>query len=231
MFVGADFLPGPVETYHVLLDGIESGWVVSNTITTLEAALYAYLFAVVTGLTFGLAVGSKRLGYDLFEPLIVTSYAIPKLTFYPIFLFIFGIGLSTKVTYAGFSAFFPMALLTMRAVQSVNETHLKIGQSANLSRYQMFRHIIFPSTLVQIVVALRLTFSSMFVSLIIAELFVSRAGLGLVIQHAMGVFDIQRIFAVTVILFVIAFIVNAFFYEAQSVLERRWNMTAEEMQM
>lgn len=229
--IGADFLPGPGQTLGVIVEGFTTGQLLPNTVATLEAAVYAFAFAVLTGLPVGVILGLNRLGFDLFEPPIVSMYAIPKLTFYPIFLFVFGIGMSTKVFYAGGSAFFPMALLTMRAVQSIDSTYMNLGRSLKLSRYQLFRHIIFPTTIVQLVVALRLTFSSMFVSLVVAELFVSRAGLGNILQLAMGVYNVEQIMAVTVILTVVAFVVNVTLYGAQRLLERHWNMTADEMKL
>jgi len=227
--IGATFLPGPGRTYEVLVRGFATQGFLSDTLVTLQGALYAYILAIALGLPFGVFIGLNRLGYDVFEPPVVSLYAVPKLTFYPIFLFVLGVGFNTKWIYAGISGFFPMALLTMRAIQSIDETYLSVGRSLALSRYQQFRHIIFPTTLVQIVVALRITFSSMFVSLIVAELFASRDGLGLILQKAIGVFDAEKIMAVTVIIFVIAFIINILLYGAQRGLERRWNMTAEDM--
>jgi NitT/TauT family transport system permease protein len=229
MQVDQRLFPTPGQTYQGIVGAIEAGWLVSNTENTLWAGTLAFLLAASSGLVFGVLVGMREFAYDLAEPPLVSMYAVPKLTFYPIFLFVLGLGFNTKVIYAAATAFFPMALLTMRAIRSVDETYLAVGRSLNLNTYQMFRYILFPTTIVQLVVALRLTFSSMFVSLIIAELFVSRAGLGQILQQAMGIYNAERIMVVIVVIVVIAFMVNASLYWAQKALESRWGMTAEDM--
>jgi NitT/TauT family transport system permease protein len=229
MQVGQRLFPTPGRTLDGLVGAYEAGWLVPNTRNTAWAGTLAFLLAASSGLLFGVFVGMRTFAYDLAEPPLVSMYAVPKLTFYPIFLFVLGLGFNTKVIYAAATAFFPMALLTMRAIRNVDETYLAVGKSLNLNSYQMFRYIMFPTTIVQLVVALRLTFSSMFVSLIVAELFVSRAGLGQILQQAMGIYDSQRIMVVIVVIVLVAFVVNAAFYWAQKALERRWNMTADDM--
>ncbi|WP_436933808.1 ABC transporter permease [Halovenus marina] len=229
MQVGPRLFPTPGQTWDRLLQAYEAGWLVPNTRNTIWAGTLAFLLAASSGLLFGVFVGMRTFAYDLAEPPLVSMYAVPKLTFYPVFLFVLGLGFNTKVIYAAATAFFPMALLTMRAIRNVDETYLAVGKSLNLNIYQMFRYIMFPTTIVQLVVALRLTFSSMFVSLIVAELFVSRAGLGQQLQQAMGIYDAERIMAIIVVIVLVAFVVNAAFYWAQKALERRWNMTADSM--
>lgn len=224
---GARILPGPVQTFDALLEGFEA-WVFPNTVVTMQAVFVGFLLAVLIGGVLGTVLGFREYAHDVFEPFFLSFYSVPKITMYPIFLFIFDVGFGTKVGYATFSAFFPMLIVTMGAVRSVDDVYLDVAKSLRLSRYQLVRFIVFPSILVQMVVALRLTFNSAFLGVILVELFASRSGLGLILQHAMGTFDSQRIFIVVTVLTVVAFVANVTFYVAQHLLEERWNMTADD---
>ncbi|MCW8173541.1 ABC transporter permease subunit [Natrialba swarupiae] len=215
-------------TFSALYEGIQSGWVIPNTNVTMQAVVISFLIATVIGGVTGLILGFNKPAYDIVEPFFLSFYSVPKITMYPIFLFIFGVGLNTKVGFATFSSFFPMLIITMGAVRSIDDVYINVGKSLQVSRYQMFRHIVLPYILVQLVVALRLTFNSAFLAVILVELFAARSGLGLVLQHAMGTFNSEEILIVVTVLAVIAFVINIIFYGAQQLLEERWNMTSDE---
>lgn len=192
--------------------------------------MIAFVFATVGGGVIGIILGVNNTAFDIVEPFFLSFYSVPKITLYPIFLFIFGgVGLQTKIGYAGFSAFFPMLIITMGAVRSIDQVYFDVARSLRLSQYQLFRHVILQHILVQLVVALRMTFNGAFLGVILVELFASRSGIGLILQHAMGTFNSEQIMIVITILTVIAFVSNIMFYVAQHWLEVQWNMTGDDI--
>ena len=71
------------------------------------------MVSVVIGLLVGFWLGFERLSGDVLEPMIVTLYAIPKLTLYPILLLAFGLGLSAKVAFGVLHGVIPIILFTL----------------------------------------------------------------------------------------------------------------------
>lgn len=227
IWLGAALLPGPGETLAVIQQGIEAGWVVGNLQNTMITLAVGFLISVAGGLALGMILGFVKSAFDVFEIYVLSTYSVPKIVLYPIFLFIFQLGMDTKIAFGAAHGLFPMLIITMGAIREIDEIYKKVARSLQMGRWQLFRHIVFPFILVQLVVALRLAFSLTFLGVILAELFASKSGLGLILQHAMANFATGRIMAVVTILMVIAIIGNLFFYAAQRVLERRWNMTAD----
>jgi len=223
-------LPGPVQTLDAILAGINAGWVVSDLTVTMQPVVISFTLASFFGGVIGIALGTNEIMYDITEPFFLSFYSVPRITLYPIFLFLFGgVGIHTKIGYATFSSFFPMLIIVMGAVRAVDPVYLNVARSLRLSGRQRFRHVLLPSILIQLVVALRMTFNGAFLGVILVELFASRSGLGLILQQAMGIYNAQRIMVVIVVIVFVAFIANAAFYWAQKALERRWNMSAEDV--
>lgn len=224
-FVGSQVLSPPQKTLETIITGFTSGWLKSNLFDTLTAVALAYLIGVGGGITLGLILGGNNKLYRIFEVYILSAYAVPKIIFFPVFLLLFGVTLKLKVGYGALSGFFPMLIVTMSAIREVDEIYLDVADSLRLSRWQRFRHIIVPSILVQLVIALRLSFSFTFVGVILVGLIASKSGLGLILQNTMEIFDPDTIMAVATVIVVIATAINLTLYAIQRLLEARWNLT------
>lgn len=231
MAFGRTIIPGPVFTLNEIIGGMQDGWLARGLVATMESTAVAFAFAVVTGLTAGTVVGSRDVVYELLEPFILSFYSIPKISLYPIFLALFGVAEVTKMAFGTFQGFFPMLIITMGAIREVDEVYWNVARSLRLDRFRTFRYVVFPSILVQLVVALRLTFNLAFLGVILSELFAAKAGLGLILQHALGTFNASRIMVIVVMLSLVAFVANVVFYVAQQRLEDRWNMSARDVEM
>lgn len=228
LWLGADLVPGPLTTVEIIREGFTEGSYASNLTNTLVTLLIGFLIASVAGFVLGVTLGVRDTAYDLFEPFVLNAYAIPKIVLFPLFLFVFKLGMDQKVAFGAFHGFFPMLIITMSAVREVPDIYLDVGRSLRLNRYQTARFIVFPFVLVQMVVGLRLAFSLTFLGVILAELFAAKSGIGLQLAHAMANFNTQQIMAIVTVLMIIAFVVNIAFYAMQRLLEERWNLTADD---
>src|SRR5947209_18863017 len=101
---------------------------------TVRAFAIAFALSVVIGLLVGFWLGFDRLSGDALEPMIVTVYAIPKLTLYPILLLAFGLGISAKVAFGVIHGVIPIILFTLAAVRNTKPILLKTGHVLKLSR-------------------------------------------------------------------------------------------------
>lgn len=227
--VGPSVLPGPVESAALAADGlVGEGWMVENLLNTLAALAGAFLLASVLGIAIGATLGLNDAVRSVFEPFLLNTYAVPKIILFPVFLFVFQIGIDQKIAFGAFHGVFPLAIILSGAVRETPETHLEVARSLRLSRWQVARHIVFPSVVGPLLVGLRFAFNLGFLGVILSELFAARSGLGLILQRALGSVNTPRILAVTLVIVVVALIVNFVFYAAQRVLELRLNVTVNE---
>lgn len=210
-------LASPAATLAELIAGTRAGWLGEATWLTVSEVLRAFALAVVVGLFAGLALGLAKFWGEVFEPLILATYSIPKVTLYPLFLMLFKVGVASKIAFGFFHGVFPMQIMTQAATAQVKPVYLKVARTLRLSWRQTVTHIVLPSIVPAVVVGFRLSFSLTFIGVVLGEMFASRAGLGFLLNASDAQFDAKRTLAVIVVLAVIGIGVNAAFYA----LERR----------
>jgi NitT/TauT family transport system permease protein len=218
---GELILPSPLKTFSVLKAGvIESGWLFSDLKDTMIELLFGYLFAVILGLMVGFILGMNRFLREVLEPFVLNVYAIPKVTLFPIFLFIFGLGMESKVAFGFFHGIFPITILTMGAIKDIKTVYVKVGRSLRLNPLQVYKEIVFPSILPSLMTGLRLGFNLSFIGVILGEMAASRSGLGYTLMKSEGAFYMEKVLSIVVVLAVIAIAVNFLYYAIEGKLVR-----------
>ncbi len=188
---------------------------------TMRAFAIAFVLSVVFGLLGGLWLGFDRLSGQALEPMIVTLYAIPKLTLYPILLLAFGLGLSAKVAFGVLHGVIPILLFTLMAVRNTRPILLKTGYVLKLSRSQLVRWILIPAALPEIFTGLRVGFSLTLIGCLLAEMFASQRGLGYLLMTGIGLHNLPLVMSVTMMIVVFAAAVSTLLLHFDRALHRR----------
>ena len=219
--LGELVLPSPLDTFSVLKEGIvESGWLLSDLKDTMIELLLGYVLAAFLGLMIGFILGTNHFLRAVTEPFVLNIYAIPKVTLFPIFLFIFGLGMESKIAFGFFHGIFPIIILTMGAIKDIKDIYLKVGRSLRLNPLQVFREIVFPSTLPSVMTGLRLGFNLSFIGVILGEMAASKSGLGYALMKSEGAFYMEKIICIVVVLAVIAIAINYLYYAVEGKMVR-----------
>jgi NitT/TauT family transport system permease protein len=215
-------LRSPLATmaYTVTLLGRESFW--PHILESATAFAVAIAIAVSMGVTIGLALGFGRLAGQVFEPMLVALYSIPKVTLYPILLLTFGLGISAKIAFGALHGFIPIALFTINAVRNVRPILIKTGRSLNYSTNDMVWRILIPAALPEIFSGIRIGLSLTLIGTLLGEMFASQRGLGHMLMNAIGLHNIDLIMSITFILIVFAAVVSS----ALLVIDRRLHRQA-----
>ena len=146
-------------------------------ITVFELAA-AFAISVVIGLAVGLAVGLQRFTYRSFMPIILLLYGTPQITILPLFVLYFGIGPASKIAFGVSHGIFPIIVTVVAGVQNLKPILLTSARSMGASRWQIFRWVIFPHMIPSFFTGMRLGMSGVLLGVLLAELYVSTAGIG-----------------------------------------------------
>ena len=188
---------------------------------TLRAFAIAYALSVLIGLAVGFWLGFDRLSGDALEPMIVSVYAVPKLTLYPILLLAFGLTLSAKVAFGVIHGVIPIILFTLSAVHNTKPILIKTGRAMKLTRWQMVRWILFPAAVPEIFTGLRVGFALTLIGSLLAEMFASQRGLGYLLMNGIGLHNVELIMSVTFVIVVFAASVSVILLHIDHRLHRR----------
>jgi taurine transport system permease protein len=90
----------------------------------------------------------------------------------------FGIGETAKIILLSLAMFAPIVISAQAGVRSVSPSRIQAAQSLGATRAQIFRHVVLPSALPEILTGLRLGIGSGWATLVAAELVAATKGLG-----------------------------------------------------
>ena len=215
------FLPGPAKVgarfIAVLTGGFADATLLAHAVASLERVLAALSFALLTAIPIGIGMGLSPVFRGVFDPIIEAYRPIPPLAYLPLVVIWFGIGETTKILLITLAIIPPVALSTASGVRSVPTERIHAALTMGATKLQLFRHIILPNALPEILVGARIGLSVGWSTLVAAELVAATRGLGFMIQSASN-------FLVTdvVIVGILTIAVIAFAMEfAMRLLERR----------
>jgi NitT/TauT family transport system permease protein len=188
---------------------------------TVKASAMAVFFSIVLGLGIGLTLGFQKLAGEIFEPMLVAIYSIPKLTLYPILLLSFGLGMSAKVAFGAIHGIIPIALFTINAVRNIRPILVKTGRVLNYTPWEMTWRVLIPAALPEIFTGIRIGFALTLIGTLLGEMFASQHGLGNQLMRAIGLHDVDLIMAIAFMLTALAAVGSGILLAIDRRLHRR----------
>jgi ABC-type nitrate/sulfonate/bicarbonate transport system permease component len=179
----------------------------------------AFAIAVILGLAIGLAVGLQEFTRGALLPVVLLLYAIPQATFMPLFVLAFGIGPAAKIAFGVSLGIFPVILATVAGVTNLRPALLVAARSMGASRQQIFTTIVFPHMIPSFFTGMRLGMAAVLLGVLLAELYVSTAGIGFYTRQFAQSFAPSKLFALIAVLATIAVTLN----ELCRIAERRFS--------
>ena len=138
----------------------------------------AFALSVAIGLAIGLAVGLQPFARKSFMPIILLLYGTPQVTILPLFVLYFGIGPASKIAFGVSHGFFPIVMTVVAGVQNIKPILLTSARSMGARRGQILRYVIFPHMIPSFFGGMRLAMTGVLLGVLLAELYVSTAGIG-----------------------------------------------------
>ncbi len=214
------FFPSPASVLATTAAFLRSGEIYPHLLVTFYETAVGFAIAIAVGLAVGLLLGANRLVGEIFEPLILSAYAVPKIILLPLLLTVFGVGLEAKIANAALHGVFPVILNTVVGVREVSRVLLKLARSLRASRWQTTWKIVFPSMVLPVFAGLRLGLGLALLGALLAELFESKRGLGFLVIHFYNTTQISKMLAVILFVFALTMAVNAALTRLQASLSR-----------
>jgi ABC-type nitrate/sulfonate/bicarbonate transport system permease component len=176
-------------------------------LTFFELAV-AFAIAVVIGLTIGLAVGLQPFARRSMTPIILLLYGLPQITILPIFILAFGIGAPSKIAFGVTHGMFPIMVTIIAGVQNMKPVLMTSARSMGASRWQILRWVIFPHMIPSFFAGMRLGMTGVLLGVLLAELYVSTAGIGHFTTMFTENFDPTKLFGLIAMLAAMAIALN-----------------------
>lgn len=187
---------------------------------------YGFSAACLIGIPLGYLMGMHKWLEEWMDPWIATLYSIPIITFVPLIIIWFGIGMFSKVVVVFKITVVELILNTAAGVKTIDPLWLEVSKSFRLSRWKTTYKVRLPAALPFIVTGMRLGVGRALLGVIAAELLASNAGLGYLLRDASETWDSPKLF-VTVVLLAIMGIVSFTLIKKGEQKLAPWRQTAE----
>jgi len=167
------------------------------------------LIGGVCGLATGILLGANRFLSRAYESLIYYLGPTPKIIFFPVMIMWFGVGSGSKIAMGAVSCFFPIAISAASGMRQIDRVLILVGKSFRATTWQMVSKIYLPAMRAPVINGVRLGLGVAIIGTLLAETKLSNRGMGYLIIQAYSTFDMPRMYALLIVLFVIAIGANA----------------------
>ena len=137
--------------------------------------------AVIVGVPLGLWMGWVQGAYVTLNPLFQMLRPISPIAWIPIAILWFGVGNVSPIFLIFISSVFPMVVQTVTGVHTIEKRYLRAAANFGVSRATLFRQVVIPAVLPQIIVGMRIGLGVAWLVVVAAEMIALRSGLGYLI--------------------------------------------------
>jgi ABC-type nitrate/sulfonate/bicarbonate transport system permease component len=201
-------LASPVETWHALVD--DRALLFDEAGTTAVEIVLGLAISIVLGVV--LAVSMHLVGWlrDAAYPLLLASQAIPIVVLAPLFILAFGYGIGPKLAIIALICFFPIVVVMLDGLRSVDPDLLKLMTLLGAPRLTRLWKAELPASLPFLFSGLRLAAVFSVIGAVFGEWAGADHGLGRLVLLANNQLQTARVYAGVVLLTLMAIALFAF---------------------
>lgn len=167
--------------------------------TFLETAT-GFALAAALGIALGTAIAASERVRQAIYPNMVLFQVIPKVALAPLFIVWLGVGSPSRLAFAVFIAFFPVAVATAAGLSGTSRTALRLCRSLTASGWQTFVFVRFPFAVPYIFAGLKVGVTMAVIGVVVGEFVTAQAGLGYIVMFASSAAETALAFAAILLL-------------------------------
>ncbi len=181
---GGGIFPKPAEVVTGMIELIRKGVLVKYMVASLFRVFAGFTLAVIVGIPAGLLLGWFGRAFFAFNPVIQVLRPISPIAWIPIAILWFGVSDLAPIFLIFLSSVFPITTTAIAAVQNIQLVYLRGAQNFGIKGIELFKKVVFPATLPQIITGLRLALGIAWLVVVAAEMIAVNSGLGYMIIDA-----------------------------------------------
>jgi NitT/TauT family transport system permease protein len=163
---------------------LEDGTLARHIGASLMRVGIGFGLAVCVAVPLGLWMGWVSAAYRTLNPLFQMLRPISPIAWIPIAILWFGVGDAAPIYLIFISSVFPMVVQTTVGVHTIEKRYLRAAENFGVSRHTLFKRVVIPAVLPQIVVGMRIGLGVAWLVVVAAEMIALHSGLGYMIMDS-----------------------------------------------
>ena len=204
------FLIPPITSiFSAGIELVQTGSWQNASLITLRSFILGMALAIGIGVPLGVLMGRFRVVDNIFGLWVNMFVSAPLSALVPILMILFGLGETTVFVTVFLFAVWIIVLDARAGVMQVPNSLIEMGRSYGASRFTIFTKIILLSALPEILAGIRIGTIRGVKGVVIGQLLVAIVGYGELFELYSRSFDMERFWALTMILFAAAMLLSA----------------------
>lgn len=218
-------VPSPLAIWAHLWKITLDGTLEFHAWITIQETLAGFLIGSIGGIVLGFAIGRYAALAEVLDPFILAVYSVPKVALAPLFVVWFGIGIEMKIVLAAITVIFIVFFNTLAGVRNVDRDLIDAVWLMGAKPRDVLFKVLVPSAMSWALTGVRISIPYALIGAIIGELIASNRGIGYLISSAAAAYDTAGVFAVLIVLTILAMLLNAVVDEIDRRLSK-WKVDA-----
>jgi NitT/TauT family transport system permease protein len=219
------FISNPLDVGARLLGWIMDGSIFRHLWATVYATAMGFFIGAIAGAILGVWLGVSPLASRLLNPYLNALNALPKVALAPLFVLWFGLGIESKIALAAVLVLFLVFLNTFAGVREVDQDLIDGARLMRATRTQVIAKVIIPSAMSWVFAGLKISVPYALIGAVLGEMIAANRGLGYLVQFSGAQFDSAGVFAVLIVIALLAVALNFLVEIVQSRMER-WRIVS-----
>jgi len=221
--VDSFFISNPIDVGKRLVGWIADGSLFVHIWATVYATVMGFIAGAVGGVVLGIWLGVSPFTSRLLNPYLNALNALPKVALAPLFVLWFGLGIESKIALAAVLVLFLVFLNTYAGVREVDQDLIDGARLMKATRIQVIAKVIIPSSMSWVFAGLKISVPYALIGAVLGEMIAANRGLGYLVQFSGSQFDTAGVFAVLIVIALLAVALN-FLVEIVQHRMQRWRV-------
>lgn len=149
-----------------LIESVTDAKVMTNLAITMSRVLKGWLIAIVIGVPTGMLMGLSKNFNAIFGGIVHALRQVPMMSWVPLTIIWFGIGDGPTLFMIALNGIFQVVLNTSKGVEDISQDYFNAAKSMGAGKLSIFRRIIVPGALPDMLVGARLALGGGWMSVI-----------------------------------------------------------------
>src|SRR3990167_503637 len=223
-------ISSPSRIFTSFIAQIQTGDLIQHSLVTFKEIGIGFPLGAVFGIATGYFFGRSRALAEIFEPIMMALYGIPRTALAPLFIVWLGIGIWSKVGVVFLLTFFLNFFNTYAGMKQMDQEYIDLARLMGASKWKLTFRVIFPAVSPYILLGVKTSIPFAVIGAIVGEFIAATEGIGFFIRLSAGVFKTADVFVGIIVLMFMVIVMN----KIADLVERRvlqWQTQTEHVQI
>lgn len=174
-------IPYPQKVFTTFLKLLKTGELFKHLFISVSRIFLGFSISTFIAIPSAIIFAMFPKIYNYFKNFLEFMKHTPPFALIPIIILWFGIGEISKIIIIILASFFPVFLNTFKGIKNCDKKLIEVGYTFNLTKFEIFKKIILPSAIPDILTGIKLGIGYSWRSIIGAEMIAASSGIGYLI--------------------------------------------------